>query len=234
MGRIEVETSLRGLIYDTGLAAGLSLVLGFAVYFAVRILPLKVLYQTFDKLEVAQRQLQEYHDMQFDAALNNMSQGLCMFSSDGRLTTINRRFAEIFKVPSEAITSGMTVSQIMDTVHSLTDITEDNPDLVLSKLNLLVSQHERGTITFNRTDGRVISASHQPMADGGWVETFEDITDQRLAEAKLSYMAQHDMLTGLPNRLSFYEQLEEPPGAGQAQRPPCAVQPRSRPLQERE
>ena len=208
VGRIEVETSLRGLIYDTGLAAGLSLVLGFAVYFAVRILPLKVLYQTFDKLEVAQRQLQEYHDMQFDAALNNMSQGLCMFNADGRLTTINRRFADIFKVPSEAITSGMTVSQIMDTVHSLTDITEDNPDLVLSKLNLLVSQHERGTITFNRTDGRVISTSHQPMADGGWVETFDDITDQRLAEAKLSYMAQHDMLTGLPNRLSFYEQLE--------------------------
>ena len=208
VGRIEVETSLRGLIYDTGLAAGLSLVLGFAVYFAVRILPLKVLYQTFDKLEVAQRQLQEYHDMQFDAALNNMSQGLCMFNADGRLTTINRRFADIFKVPSEAITSGMTVSQIMDTVHSLTDITEDNPDLVLSKLNLLVSQHERGTITFNRTDGRVISTSHQPMADGGWVETFDDITDHRLAEAKLSYMAQHDMLTGLPNRLSFYEQLE--------------------------
>ena len=112
VGRMEVETSLRGLIYDTGLVAGLSLILGFAVYFAVRILPLKVLYQTFDKLEAAQRQLQEYHDMQFDAALNNMSQGLCMFNSDGRLTTINRRFAEIFKVPSEAITSGMTVSQI--------------------------------------------------------------------------------------------------------------------------
>ena len=74
----------------------------------------------------------------------------------------------------------------METVHTLTDITEDNPDLVLSKLNLLVSQRERGTITFNRTDGRVISASHQPMANGGWVETFDDITDQRLAEAKLS------------------------------------------------
>jgi PAS domain-containing protein len=134
---------------------------------------------------------------------------MCMFSSDGRLTTINRRFAEIFKVPAEAIASGMTVSQIMETVHKLTDITEDNPDLVLSKLNLLVSQHERGTITFNRTDGCVISASHQPMANGGWVETFEDITDQRQAEAKLSYMAHHDMLTDLPNRLSFYEQLEE-------------------------
>ena len=209
VGRMEVETSLRSLIYDTGLVACLSLILGCVVYFAVRILPLAVLYRTFDKLEAAQRQLQEYHDMQFDAALNNMSQGLCMFNSDGRLTTINRRFAEIFKVPAEAITSGMTVSQIMESAHSLTDITEDNPDLVLSKLNLLVSQRERGTITFNRTDGRVISASHQPMANGGWVETFDDITDQRQAEAKLSYMAHHDMLTDLPNRLSFYEQLED-------------------------
>ena len=47
------------------------------------------------------------------------------------------------------------------------------------------------------------------MANGGWVETFDDITDQRQAEAKLSYMAHHDMLTDLPNRLSFYEQLED-------------------------
>jgi diguanylate cyclase (GGDEF)-like protein len=209
VGRMEVETSLRGLLYDTGLVVGLSLLLGAAVYFAVRILPLNVLYRTFDALETAERQLQDYQNMRFDAALNNMSQGLCMFNSDGRLVTFNRRFAEMFKVPSAAISSGITTPQIMDIVHSLTNITEDNPDLILSKLNLLVSRHEPGTFTFSRTDGHVISASHQPMADGGWVQTFDDITEQRLAEAKLSHMAHHDMLTGLPNRLSFYQRLDD-------------------------
>ncbi|MBE0702242.1 MAG: EAL domain-containing protein [Afipia sp.] len=58
------------------------------------------------------------------------------------------------------------------------------------------------------TDDREISISNQPMRDGGWVITHDDITEQRKAEAKLSHMAMHDALTGLFNRAAIREQIE--------------------------
>jgi diguanylate cyclase (GGDEF)-like protein len=46
------------------------------------------------------------------------------------------------------------------------------------------------------------------MADGGWVATHQDITEQRRSEAKIAHMALHDALTDLPNRLLLSERLE--------------------------
>ncbi|MGI4978243.1 MAG: putative bifunctional diguanylate cyclase/phosphodiesterase, partial [Janthinobacterium lividum] len=45
--------------------------------------------------------------------------------------------------------------------------------------------------------------------DGGWVSTFEDITDRRRAEAQIMFMARHDALTSLPNRILFGERVQQ-------------------------
>jgi diguanylate cyclase (GGDEF)-like protein len=50
---------------------------------------------------------------------------------------------------------------------------------------------------------------NQPIADGGWVATHEDITEAKRAEERISHAAHHDALTGLPNRKLFSEQLEQ-------------------------
>jgi diguanylate cyclase (GGDEF)-like protein len=59
------------------------------------------------------------------------------------------------------------------------------------------------------SDGRVFAISHEPMPDGGWVATHQDITDQRKSEAKIAHMALHDALTDLPNRTLLNERLEQ-------------------------
>ena len=57
-------------------------------------------------------------------------------------------------------------------------------------------------------DGRMICVTRQPMAGGGWVATHLDVTEQQRSEARIAYMAQHDALTELPNRVVLRERLE--------------------------
>ena len=57
--------------------------------------------------------------------------------------------------------------------------------------------------------GRTLRVVDRPMTGGGWVATFEDITEWRKAEEKISHMARHDPLTDLPNRTLFHEQMEQ-------------------------
>src|SRR5262245_11586015 len=46
------------------------------------------------------------------------------------------------------------------------------------------------------------------MASGGWVATFEDVTEWEQAQRQISHMARHDALTNLPNRTLFRERLD--------------------------
>ena len=39
--------------------------------------------------------------------------------------------------------------------------------------------------------------------------TYEDVTERYRSEARISFMARHDSLTGLPNRALFGERLEQ-------------------------
>src|SRR5262249_11074604 len=56
--------------------------------------------------------------------------------------------------------------------------------------------------------GRSLALTFHHMADGGSVVLFEDITDRKMAEAKIHQLARYDSLTGLPNRALFRDQLD--------------------------
>ena len=130
-------------------------------------------------------------NIRFDAALSNMSQGLCLFDPDGRLAVANRRFAEMFGVAPQL--GGMA-----------TEILAGN-DLC----GLLVPPGAAETaLVHDLPDGRTIAVAHRPVAGGGWVATYEDVTERRQAEAQLAHVARHDPLTSLPNRVLFREHMQ--------------------------
>ena len=51
---------------------------------------------------------------------------------------------------------------------------------------------------FRRTNGNVIAGFRRPMANGGVVVTYEDITERSLAEEKIFHMARHDSRPNCP------------------------------------
>jgi diguanylate cyclase (GGDEF)-like protein len=71
------------------------------------------------------------------------------------------------------------------------------------------TQTTRSDSVIELNNGRSIHIIKEPMSNGGWVATHEDVTERRQSEAKLAHMARHDALTGLPNRVLFREKLED-------------------------
>jgi diguanylate cyclase (GGDEF)-like protein len=138
----------------------------------------------------------------FDAALNNMSQGLLMADNDRRLIVCNKRYREMFGLRPEEVEPG---ARLDDLLH-LTMERQTQPLLVISeihqRLSGIWSATERGQF-YAETDDASIQVVYVPMSEGGWVITYEDISERRKVEANTEYLAHHDVLTGLPNRLAF-------------------------------
>src|SRR2546429_22348 len=49
---------------------------------------------------------------------------------------------------------------------------------------------------------------NEPVADGGWLATHEDLPERRRAEERITHLAHYDALTDLPNRTLFHERLK--------------------------
>ena len=143
----------------------------------------------------------------FDAALNNMSQGLCMGAADATLVVCNDRFRELFGL-RQAAAPGTAVEDLYDAIAAGGDFSADYVQRLLAKHISLIIGGTSAKI-LHEGEGRSLALTHEPMPGGGWVTTYEDTTEQRAAEARISFMAKHDVLTGLPNRLLFRDHLSE-------------------------
>ncbi|HWB46619.1 MAG TPA: PAS-domain containing protein [Hyphomicrobiaceae bacterium] len=148
-------------------------------------------------------------NVQLDAALNNMVQGLAMFDADLRLVLANARYAEIYGLTPDQVQPGMSLREIIE--HRLArglDGSKTADEMMQAMLERTAGK-ESSQYTTHLGDGRCIAVSIQPMADGGTVTTHQDITEQRRSDAKIAYMALHDALTGLPNRVLLNERIEQ-------------------------
>jgi diguanylate cyclase (GGDEF)-like protein len=166
-----------------------------------------VVYSDITAIKQQEAQLHATN-LRLDAALKNMSQGLCLYDSDSRLQVVNARFCEIFDISPELVRSGMTFDDILAlSVAAGNHGDQTVADLVAERERFL-AQHEAGAYFEHLSDGRVISVAYRPTSDGGWLVTCEDVTEQRRAESQIAFMARHDALTKLPNRTLLAERIE--------------------------
>lgn len=159
----------------------------------------------------------------FDGALANMSQGLLMFDADARLIVRNERILEIYGVDENVFPLGATHRELVEMLvrHGLY-AGMDTTSLVDSTRASLATS-DTAPVHRELANGRTIAVSHRPMPGGGWVATFEDVTERRRTEARITYMAHHDPLTSLATRIVFRERLEHALVAAKRNRCPIAV-----------
>jgi diguanylate cyclase (GGDEF)-like protein len=160
------------------------------------------------ELESEQEEKLRTRNLQFDAAINNMSQGLCFFDGAQRLIVCNDRYLEMYDMSRAGIHASITLAEIVDKRFEVGSFPAMSRDEYLNWRNNIVISAEPTDSIVELRNGRTFKIRHRPMSDGGWVATHEDITEQRRSEVKIEYMAHHDSLTGLANRVLLNERLE--------------------------
>jgi len=161
------------------------------------------------ELGKVQKEALRIRNFQFDTAINNMSQGLCFFDSDHRLIVCNDRFVEMYDIAPDRVSTGMSLMEIVDLrfeAGSFPAMTRD--EYLHWRTNVAFSNEAKDSIV-ELMNGRTFKIRHRPMPGGGWVATHEDITEQRQSEVKIEYMAHHDSLTDLANRVLLNDRLEQ-------------------------
>lgn len=179
-----------------------------AFLFSIGVVFLTILRFLLRELAQGRKRLEETN-RRFDTALANMNQGLMFFDAGARLILANRRYCELYGLPPEAVRPGMSSAEIME----LRRVRGTHPRMDnASYLTLFTDNtegHKIADMNIELADGRIISLHKQTTPEGGSVTTHEDITQRHFNEERIAFLANHDLLTNLPNRMLFHTFMEE-------------------------
>ena len=123
------------------------------------------------------------------ATMENVSQGIAVADAGQRIVAWNRRYLEMFDYPENMVYVGRPVADLIRWNAERGEFGGRDPEPEIAKR---ISHMKAGTAYVTqrtRRNGHVYEIRGQPLPDGGYVTTYNDITDfkrteQALLEAK--------------------------------------------------
>jgi diguanylate cyclase (GGDEF)-like protein len=142
-----------------------------------------------------------------NATLDATADGILVVDLDGRITSFNQRFTEMWAIPPDVLDSRDDTAALSYVLGQLAD-----PDSFVAKVQELYSQPDAESYdTIEFSDGRFVDRFSKPQRVGGEIVgrvwSFRDISEHKRLEGELAHQAFHDSLTSLPNQALFRDRL---------------------------
>ena len=144
----------------------------------------------------------------FDAALNNMPHGLCMFDTEGHIVVSNQKLSQLMGLQTSEL-KGLSLRRLLEKSSVEAGlISEVNAQRLIDRMSAKLARDDDAALVVEMQNGRILEFTLQSMDNGGLVLLAEDITERKAAEAEKDRLARFDSLTGLPNRAVLRDRME--------------------------
>ena len=122
------------------------------------------------------------------AALDSMQQGFCVFDGAERLRFRNQHYIDMYGLSPDIVRPGRTLREILEyrVAHGTF---KGDVDGFIAKLKADLRQRKTTSMLTDFGVDRIIAIISQPTADGGWIATHLDVTEQRRLEKERDEMA---------------------------------------------
>ncbi len=155
------------------------------------------------RAEARQRETQAF----LDTIIENVPVSILVKSADDMRYVLVNRAAEEFLGVSRDVILGHTAQEVMPSPSTDEIATQDHKALSTPE-PVEFNEIPLGT---PRRGMRVSSGRRVVVRSDGkpkyLLVVIEDVTERKAAEARIKYLAEHDALTGLPNRAAFQQKL---------------------------
>jgi diguanylate cyclase (GGDEF)-like protein len=135
--------------------------------------------------------------------LDTISQGILMVDERGGISVINPRVIDLLGRPDERSEGTREFVAARASALVASQLAAAGPASVQARN---AYRHESKFET-TLDNGTVIEVRTHALHEGGFVQTYTDITEKRLAHAQVFHLAHHDTLTGLANRVALMQRI---------------------------
>ena len=119
-----------------------------------------------------------------------------MFDAQTRIVVRNQRYLEMYSLSPQVVRPGCTLRELMQHRKDTGIFSGDIESYCQKIIDGVRAGSSKGFFVPG-SDGRIVLAKNEPLPDGGWVSTHEDVTEQRRAEEERAAVRDQEQRRGV-------------------------------------